>query len=127
MPDLVSSPSSNVATLSNSISTPYSDSILDFQLLPSIPAGTLRIGGDSPSGLVLAGGAPAARIVDLFAREVLDNNKVAVVHVARTVSDSSGQYSFTNLATRPQGYDVIIRGIVANGERDVIIPGVNPI
>jgi len=84
-----------------------------------IPSGALRIGGDSPNGLVLVGAAPAARTVDLFDRE-------EKVLVATTVSASDGTYAFSGLSARTQGYDVVIRGVIGSGERDVIIPGMHP-
>lgn len=84
-----------------------------------LPSGTLRIGGDSPGGLVLVGTAPAARVVRLFDRET-------GVLVAETTSASDGTYSFTGLSARTQGYDVVIQGVIASNERDVIIPGVQP-
>lgn len=84
-----------------------------------LPSGALRIGGDSPSGLVLVGTAPAARIVDLFDRETC-------AHVARTTSAGDGTYPLSGLSARTQGYDVVIRGVIASGERDVIVPGVHP-
>lgn len=87
---------------------------------PFFPQGTLRIGGDSPSGLVLVGMSPASRVVDLFDRETK-------VLVASTTSDFDGTYAFTGLAARTEGYDVVIRGTILSGERDVIIPGVHPI
>lgn len=95
------------------------DVIIDFEIFAEVPAGSLYIGGDSPSGLVLVGGAPAQRIVDLFDRE----NKVLV---SSTISELTGTYRFNNLADRVQGYDVVIRGIISNGELDVIVPGVHP-
>ena len=82
-----------------------------------LPAGALRIGGDSPNGLVLSGGAPAARTVRLYDMETGEL-------VAETVSESSGTYSFTGLSARAQGYAVWIVG--AAGERGLIIPGVHP-
>ena len=84
-----------------------------------LPSGTLRIGGDAPDGLVLVGAAPAARTVDLFDRE-------SKAHVATTVSAGDGTYSFTGLSARTEGYDAVIRGVIASGERDVIVPGVHP-
>lgn len=84
-----------------------------------LPAGALRFGGDSPSGLVLAGGSPAARTVDLFDRETR-------AFVATTVSASDGTYAFVDLPSRSEGYDVVIRGVISSGERDVIVPGVHP-
>lgn len=86
---------------------------------PVFSPGSLRIGGDSPSGLVLVGGSPAARTVDLF-------DRATKVLVASTVSSGSGTYAFTGLSAQTDGYDVIIRGVISNGERDVIIPGVHP-
>lgn len=90
-----------------------------------IPSGSLRIGGDSPNGLVLVGDAPASRIVDCFTRDMLSDPPV-LVHVARTISSGSGTYAFLNLSARAQGYDCIIRGDIGSGERDVIISGVHP-
>lgn len=84
-----------------------------------LPAGSLRIGGDAPSGLVLVGTAPAARTVRLFDREL-------GLLVATTISASDGTYSFAGLVARTDGYDVVIRGVIASGERDVIVPGVQP-
>lgn len=91
--------------------------IEDFEVV--IPSGALRIGGDAPNGLVLVGAAPAARTVDLFDRETK-------VHVATTVSSVLGTYAFPSLSARTEGYDVIIRGNLASGELDIIIPGVHP-
>lgn len=84
-----------------------------------LPSGSLRIGGDSPDGLVLVGAAPAAREVRLFDRET-------GVLVATTTSASDGTYSFAGLSARAQGYDVIGRGNLGDGERDFIVPGVHP-
>lgn len=84
-----------------------------------LPVGSLRIGGDSPDGLVLVGTAPAARTVDLF-------DRATCAHVARTTSAGDGTYAFTGLSARPDGYDVCIRGEIGSGERDVWIPGVQP-
>lgn len=89
-------------------------------LLAVINPGELRIGGDPPNGLVLVGISPASREVRLFDRETS-------VLVAITTSSGSGTYSFDNLSTRTEGYDVVIRGDINAGERDVIIPGVHPI
>lgn len=80
-----------------------------------LPSGTLRIGGDSPNGLVLSGGAPVARTVRLYDMEI-------GVLVAETTSASDGTYTFTGLSARPEGYCVWIVG--AAGERGVVIPGV---
>jgi hypothetical protein len=92
----------------------------DFEdLFPVLPSGSLRIGGDAPDGLVLVGTAPAAREVRLFDRETS-------VLVATTTSASDGTYAFTGLSARTEGYDVVIRGVIASGERDDIIPGVQP-
>lgn len=82
-----------------------------------LPAGALRIGGDSPNGLVLSGGAPASRTVRL-----LDMETGALI--AETTSNGSGIYSFTGLSARTDGYAVWIVG--AAGERGIIIPGVHP-
>lgn len=87
-----------------------------------------RIAGDSPGGLVLANGAPAARVVDLFDRELK-------TLVATTTSNGSGEYEFLEQMVRDEdtacngseGYDVILRGVIASGERDVIIPGIQPV
>jgi len=85
----------------------------------TLPSGALRIGGDSPDGLVLVGTAPAARVVRLF-------DRATGVLVAETTSGGDGTYSFTALSARTDGYDVVIRGVIASGERDVIVPGVQP-
>lgn len=82
-----------------------------------LPSGTLRIGGDSPNGLVLSGGAPAARTVRLYDMET-------GVLVAETTSASDGTYTFTGLSARPEGYCVWIMG--AAGERGHIIPWLHP-
>lgn len=82
-----------------------------------LPSGSLRIGGDSPNGLVLSGGAPAARTVRLY------DMKTGEL-VAETISAADGTYSFSGLSARPDGYGVWIVG--AAGERGVINPGVNP-
>lgn len=84
---------------------------------PPIPTGTLRIGGDAPTGVVTLSGLPVARTVDLFDR---DTN----IHLSRTTSSAiDGTFGFSNLSTR--AYDIIIRGNA--GERDVIIPNVLPV
>lgn len=85
----------------------------------TLPSGALRIGGDSPNGLVLVGGAPAARVVDLFDRQTR-------LFVNTTTSSGAGTYAFAGLSARSQGYDVIIRGVIGSGELDVIVPGVHP-
>lgn len=82
-----------------------------------LPPGSLRIGGDSPDGLVLAGGAPAARTVRLYDMET-------GVMVAETTSAGDGTYAFTDLSARTEGYAVWIMGDA--GERGVIIPGLHP-
>lgn len=81
------------------------------------PSGSLRIGGDSPDGLVLSGGAPAARKVRLL------DMKTGFL-VAETTSNSSGVYAFTGLSDSDLGYAVWIVG--ASGERGVIIPDMHP-
>lgn len=86
---------------------------------PVLPPGSLRIGGDSPDGLVLVGTAPAARVVRLF-------DRATGVLVAETTSAGDGTYAFAGLSARTDGYDVVIRGVIASGERDDIIPGVQP-
>lgn len=93
--------------------------LYDAAIAPELPSGSLRIGGDSPSGLVLVGAAPAARVVDLFDRELR-------LWVATTTSASDGTYAFAGLSARTQGYDIVVRGVIASGERDVIVPGVQP-
>lgn len=93
--------------------------ILEFVNTVVLPSGALRIGGDSPDGLVLVGTAPASRGVWLFDRET-------GVLVSTTTSAGDGTYAFTGLSARTQGYDVVIRGVIASGERDVIVPGVQP-
>lgn len=82
-----------------------------------LPAGSLRIGGDSPDGLVLSGGAPAARTVRLL-------DMATGELIAQTVSSGAGVYSFTGLSDRSAGYAAWIVG--ATGERDIIIPGLHP-
>lgn len=82
-----------------------------------LPSGSLRIGGDSPNGLVLSGGAPAARKVRLYDMETGEL-------VAETISASDGTYSFSGLSARTEGYCVWIVG--AAGERGYLIPGVHP-
>lgn len=82
-----------------------------------LPAGALRIGGDSPSGLVLSGGAPAARTVRLYDMET-------GALVAETTSAGDGTYTFGGLSARPEGYAVWIMG--AAGERGIIIQGLHP-
>lgn len=89
------------------------------EFLPVVPSGSLRIGGDSPNGLVLVGAAPAARVVDLFDRETR-------AFVATTISASDGTYAFPGLSARPEGYDYIIRGNIDAGEKDYIGCGVHP-
>jgi hypothetical protein len=84
---------------------------------PPIPAGTLRIGGDTPTGVVTLSGLPVARTVDIFDR---DTN----IHISRTTSSAiDGTFNFSNLSTR--AYDIIIRGEA--GERDAVIPNVLPV
>lgn len=82
-----------------------------------LSSGSLRIGGDSPNGLVLSGGAPAARKVRLYDMETGEL-------VAETISAADGTYAFTGLSARPEGYAVWIVG--AAGERGYLIPGVHP-
>jgi len=82
-------------------------------------SGPLRLAGDSPDGLVLVGAAPAARAVDVF-------DRATRAWVGTTVSSGAGTYEISNLAARTEGYDVIIRGVIGSGERDVIVPGVHP-
>lgn len=96
-----------------------SNGILFNPFAKAVPSGALRIGGDSPGGLVLVGTAPAARTVDLFDRETR-------VFVATTSSAGDGTYAFAGLSARTEGYDVVIRGVIASGERDVIVPGMQP-
>jgi len=86
---------------------------------PGFEAGRLRLAGDSPDGLVLVGAAPAARTVDVF-------DRATRAWVGTTVSSGAGTYEISNLAARTEGYDVIIRGVIGSGERDVIVPGVHP-
>jgi hypothetical protein len=83
----------------------------------ALPEGDLRIGGDSPNGLVLSGGAPAARTVRL-----LDMETGALI--AETTSNGSGVYAFTDLSDRDDGYAVWIVG--DSGENGYIIQGVHP-
>lgn len=83
----------------------------------ALPAGSLRIGGDSPHGLVLSGGAPVARTVRL-----LDMETGALV--AETASNGSGVYAFTGLSDRDDGYAVWIVGNA--GENGYIIQGLHP-
>jgi hypothetical protein len=83
----------------------------------TLPHGSLRIGGDAPYGLVLAGSAPAARTVRVYDRET-------GVLVAETTSAGDGTYAFAGLSARTEGYDVQIMG--NTGERDVIVPRVQP-
>lgn len=94
-------------------------------LVPTVPSGGLRIGGDSPDGLVLVDEVPSARIVDVFTRDTV-NDPPVLLHVFRTTSAGDGTYDLTGLAARTEGYDVCIRGVIASGERDVWIPGVHP-
>jgi hypothetical protein len=46
------------------------------------------------------------------------------VLVAETTSGGDGTYAFTGLSARTEGYDVQIMG--STGERDVIVPRVQP-
>lgn len=96
-----------------SIRTPYFGERLRLVL----PTGVLRVGGDSPNGLVLSGGAPAARVVRLY-------DMATGELVAQTTSAVDGTYTFTGLSDRAEGYAVWIVG--AAGERGVIIPGLHP-
>lgn len=83
----------------------------------TVPSGTLRIGGDPPTGVVLSGMAPVSRTIDLYDRD-------SKVYVATTSSSAiDGSFQFSNLSNRQ--YDVIIRGI--GTERDIIIPNVTPV
>lgn len=82
-----------------------------------LPSGSLRIGGDSPDGLVLSGGAPAARTVRLYDMETGEL-------VAETASNGAGVYAFGGLSDRAEGYAIWIVG--AAGERGHIIPGLHP-
>lgn len=88
-----------------------------FSLPIVLPPGALRIGGDSPSGLVLSGGAPAARTVRL-----LDMETGALI--AETVSGGAGTYAFSGLSDRTAGYAVWIVGDA--GEAGLILPGIHP-
>lgn len=120
MTDLLASPPGSLTVAPDvwpnpSIRAPYFGH--DVRLV--LPAGTLRIGGDSPDGLVLSGGAPAVRTVRLYDMETGEL-------VAETISAADGTYAFTGLSARPQGYDIIIRGNIGAGERDIIVPGVHP-
>lgn len=81
------------------------------------PSGALRIGGDSPSGLVTLNGAPVARTVRLYDMETGEL-------VAETTSAGDGTYSFPQLAARTDGYGIWIVGNA--GERGVIIPAIAP-
>lgn len=83
-----------------------------------ILVGSLRIGGDSPNGLVLVSGVPASRPVWILDMET-------GVVVAQTNSDTDGTYNVPFLSARTDGYAVWIRG-VNPGERDYFIPGVHP-
>lgn len=96
--------------------------IVSFQIFQpnsklALPPGNLRIGGDSPSGLVLSGGAPAQRTVRLF-------DMATGQIVAETTSLADGTYSFTGLSYRPSGYAVWIVG--STGEKGEIITGIYP-
>lgn len=82
-----------------------------------LPTGSLRIGGDSPNGLVLVNSAPAARVIRL-----LDMKTGQLIR--ETISANDGTYSFGEIGTRPDGYAVWFVGNV--GERGLIFPGVNP-
>lgn len=97
-----------------------------FDAMPAtVPSGALRIGGDSPFGLVLAGGVPASRVVDVFTRDTV-NDPPILLHVLRTTSAGDGTYNLAGLAARTQGYDICLRGVISSGERDVWVPGVHP-
>jgi len=82
-----------------------------------LPDGSLRIGGDAPDGLVLAGVVPASRTVRVYDRETGGL-------VAETTSAGDGTYAFTGLSARAEGYDVQIMGNA--GERDLIVSRVQP-
>lgn len=88
-----------------------------FPLPFALPPGSLRIGGDSPDGLVLSGGAPAARTVRLLDMETGQL-------VAETVSSGAGTYAFSGLSDRTEGYAVWIVG--DTGEAGLILPGIHP-
>lgn len=118
MTDLLASPPGALTVAPDvwpnpSIRAPY----LGHEIRLVLPSGALRIGGDSPNGLVLSGGAPAARKVRLYDMETGEL-------VAETISASDGTYSFSGLSARTEGYCVWIVG--AAGERGYLIPGVHP-
>lgn len=80
-----------------------------------LPGGFLSL-----SGTVYSNGAEAfPRIVRLYDRETGEL-------ISETSSGAGGTYIFTNLTARSEGYNVVMEGIIGSGERDVIIPGVNP-
>lgn len=118
MTDLLAQPPLNLTTLTSGYPTQAIMPVRQSFALPLVlPPGTLRIGGDSPSGLVLSGGAPAARTVRL-----LDMETGALI--AETVSSGAGTYVFSGLSDRAEGYAVWIVG--DTGEAGLILPGIHP-
>ncbi len=117
MTDLLAKPESVATSCSYPTTWPWG--VVCLPSVTVLSSGALRFGGDSPDGLVLVGASPAARTVDLFDRETR-------AFVATTTSASDGTFSFTGLSARTEGYDVVIRGVISSGERDVIVPGVHP-
>lgn len=82
-----------------------------------LPSGTLRIGGDSPDGLVLVDNSPASRVVRLYDMETGEL-------VSQTYSAGDGTYALSGLVSRTQGYAVWIVGGI--GENGLIIQDVDP-
>lgn len=120
MTDLLSAPPLNLTTdLDSAWPNPSIRTVTPAggNLQVVFPSGSLRIGGDSPDGLVLSGNAPAARTVRLYDMETGEL-------VDETTSAGDGTYAFTGLSARTEGYGVWIVGNA--GERGVIIPGVDP-
>lgn len=117
MTDLVSSPTESCALSAQQYPHTWPWGVVALPRPFVLPTGSLRIGGDSPSGLVLAGGVPAARVVRLL-------DMASGELIAQTTSAGDGTYAFSGLSARTDGYATWIVG--ATGERGVINPAVMP-
>lgn len=117
MTDLVSSPAENCGLSAQQYPHTWAQGIVALSAAFTLPGGSLRIGGDSPDGLVLAAGSPAARVVRLLDMESGEL-------IAETTSEGDGTYAFSGLSARTDGYCIWIVG--NSGERGVINPSVMP-
>lgn len=116
MTDLLAQPPENLsAPISPYPTISLHVPVLAPELRVVLPTGALRIGGDSPDGLVLSGNAPVARTVRLY-------DQASGHLVAETTSAGDGTYAFTGLSARDDGYAVWIVG--DSDEQGIIIPGV---